>query len=313
MAVKYVAIDSGKYATKAVTLKPDRTERLLVFRTKMEETNRASAQGTSFLVEYEGKKYILGEQAEVGSSKSSKAELIHKVAVYTALARLVESGDEVVAAVGCPLQVFENAETKEQYKKYLFPKGQIDIKVNGTTKHFIVKNVLVLAESSGIIYLEEARYADRMVGVVDIGGLNINCCVYNKGVPVLSSLFTDDLGSNVLVSGLRKELSMKYGEDLPLFQMEEILIGGFLRDNMSPTGEFEGSRELIQTYKREHVEKIIRQLQENGWNLRTMELVFVGGASELLRKEITKRFPAAKLYEDAALLNVRGFLKALTE
>ena len=200
MAIKYVARDSGKFATKAVTLKPDRTERLLVFRTKMEETNRASAQGTSFLVEYEGKKYILGEQAEVASSKSSKAELIHKVAVYTALARLVESGDEVVAAVGCPLQVFENAETKEQYKRYLFPKGQIDIKVNGTTKHFTVKNTLVLAESSGIIYLEEAKYEDRMVGVVDIGGLNINCCVYNRGVPVLSSLFTDDLGSNVLVA-----------------------------------------------------------------------------------------------------------------
>lgn len=120
-------------------------------------------------------KCILGEQAEVASSKSSKAELHHKVAAYTALARLVESGDEVVAAVGCPQQVFENAETKEQYKRYLFPKCRIDIKVNGTTKHFTVKNVLVLAESSGIIYLEEARYADRMVGVVDIGGLNINC------------------------------------------------------------------------------------------------------------------------------------------
>lgn len=311
MAIKYVAIDSGKFATKAVTLKSDRTEKLLVFRTKMEETNRASVQGASFLVEYEEKKYILGEQVEVASFRSSKAELIHKVAVYTALTRLVESGDEVVAAVGCPLQVFENAETKEQYRRYLFPKGQIDIKVNGTTKHFTVKNVL--AENSGIIYLDEARYADRMVGVVDIGGLNINCCVYNRGVPVLSSLFTDDLGSNVLVSGLRKELSMKYSEDLPLFQMEEILGDGFLRDNMSPTGEFEGSRELIRTYKREHVGKIIRQLQENGWNLRTMELVFVGGASELLRKEITERFPAAKLYEDAAQLNVRGFLKALTE
>lgn len=55
MAIKYVAIDSGKFATKAVTLKSDRTEKLLVFRTRMEETNRASAQGTSFLVEYEGK------------------------------------------------------------------------------------------------------------------------------------------------------------------------------------------------------------------------------------------------------------------
>lgn len=313
MAVKYAAIDSGKFATKAVTLKPDRTERLLVFRTKMEETSRADAQGASFLVEYDGKRYILGEQAEVGSSRSSKAELLHKVAVHTALARLVESGDEVVAAVGCPLQVFENAEAREQYKRYLFPRGQVDIKVNGTAKHFTVRNVLVLAEGSGIIYLEEARYAGRMAGVVDIGGLNINCCVYNRGVPVLSSLFTDDLGSNVLVGGLRKELSMKYGEDLPLFQMEGILADGFLRDNMSPTGEFAGSRELIRAYKQEHVGKIIRQLQENGWNLRTMELVFVGGASELLRKEIAERFPAAKLYEDAALLNVRGFLKALTE
>ncbi len=106
---------------------------------------------------------------------------------------------------------------------------------------------------------------------------------------------------------------MKYGEDLPLFQMEEILGDGFLRDNMSPAGEFGGSRELIRTYKREHIEKIIRQLQENGWNLRIMELVFVGGASELLRKEITECFPAEKLYEDAVLLNMRGFPKALTE
>lgn len=114
------------------------------------------------------------------------------------------------------------------------------------------------------------------------------------------------------MSGLRKELSMKYGEDLPMFQMDEILGDGFLRDNMSPTGEFEGSRELIRTYKREHMGKIIHRLQENGWNLRIMELVFVGGASELLRKEITEHFPAAKLYEDVALLNVRGFLKALT-
>ena len=62
MAIKYVAIDSGKFATKAVTLKSDRTEKLLVFRTKMEETNRASVQGTSFLVEYEEKSIFLGNR-----------------------------------------------------------------------------------------------------------------------------------------------------------------------------------------------------------------------------------------------------------
>ena len=85
MAKKFLAIDPGKHSTKAKVLKPDKQEKFLTFRTKMEETNREFSQGDSFITCYEGKRYLIGEQAEVGSSKTSKAELIHKIATYTAI------------------------------------------------------------------------------------------------------------------------------------------------------------------------------------------------------------------------------------
>jgi len=77
----YITIDSGKYATKALLRKPDGTDKSLVFRTKIEETIKNEAQGNSYIVTYNGKRYLLGEQAGASSTsaKSSKAEELHKI------------------------------------------------------------------------------------------------------------------------------------------------------------------------------------------------------------------------------------------
>ena len=53
-------------------------------------------------------------------------------------------------------------------------------------RHPATANPEVLPESSGVIYLEQELCEKAAVGVIDIGGLNVNCCVYNKTVPVLS-------------------------------------------------------------------------------------------------------------------------------
>ena len=127
---RMIAIDSGKFATKAVMQKADGSERFLSFRTKLQETARTEVQGKSFIVEFGGKRYLLGEQAEVISSKTTKAEELHRIAAYTALAQLADTGDDIVVVIGCPLSVYENADSKKQYKEYMFPTRQIDIKVN---------------------------------------------------------------------------------------------------------------------------------------------------------------------------------------
>ena len=311
--MKFCAVDTGKFATKAVTLRPDGSERFITFQTKMEETLRTEAQGKSYIVEYKGKRYLIGEQAEASSAKLSKAEELHKISTYTALHQLANPNDNIVVALGCPLSVFENAEGKEAYKRYMFPERQIEIKVSGTTKRLNIMSVVVFPESSGIIYMDRGRYENASVGVIDIGGLNVNACIYNKTIPVLSTLFTENLGSNVLAQNLKNALATKYGEDIPQWMMEEILREGYLVDNTVSTGCQEGSKEFIMEFKKKHIQSIIKKCEANGWNLRLTRLVFTGGTSELLRNEILQVIPGAIICEEPEKVNVRGFLKAITE
>ena len=313
MSKRFLAIDPGKHSTKAMAMKPDGQVKFLTFRTKMEETNREFSQGDSFITCFEGKRYLVGDQAEVVSSKTSKAELIHKVAAYTAIHQLAESGDELEIAVGCPLSVFENRQLKKDYKNFLFPAKEISVAVNGTTKHFTISRVVVLPESAGILYSDGNDYRNMKVGIVDLGGLNVNGCVYDKTMPVISSLFTDNLGSNVLTQNLKRALEQKYGEDIPDYMLDDILHDGYLIDNMSPTGEFEGSREFISNFKKDHVQKVINKCNAMGWNLRTMRLVFVGGTTKLLSNEIKAALPGAIIAEEPEKANVKGFLKHITE
>ncbi len=309
---KFIAVDTGKFATKAVTLRGDGSERFITFRTKSEETQRSEAQGKSYIVEYKGKRYLVGEQAEVSSAKLTKAEDIHRISTYTAIHQLSSGDDTVVVAIGCPLSVFENPESKEAYKKYMFPDRQIEIKVNETTKKLTILSVIVFPESSGIIYLDR-KYESMSAGIIDIGGLNVNACVYNKTMPIISTLFTENLGSNVLAQNLKNALATKYGEDIPQWMMEDILRDGYVVDNMSSSGIREGSKEFIADFKKKHIESIIKKCEANGWNLRLTRLVFTGGTSELLRNEILQVIPGAIICVEPEKVNVRGFLKAITE
>lgn len=309
---KFIAVDTGKFATKAVTLRGDGSERFITFRTKSEETQRSEAQGKSYIVEYKGKRYLVGEQAEVSSAKLTKAEDIHRISTYTAIHQLSSGDDTVVVAIGCPLSVFENPESKEDYKKYMFPDRQIEIKVNETTKKLTILSVIVFPESSGIIYLDR-KYESMSAGIIDIGGLNVNACVYNKTMPIISTLFTENLGSNVLAQNLKNALATKYGEDIPQWMMEDILRDGYVVDNMSSSGIREGSKEFIADFKKKYIESIIKKCEANGWNLRLTRLVFTGGTSELLRNEILQVIPGAIICEEPEKVNVRGFLKAITE
>ena len=309
---KFIAVDTGKFATKAVTLRGDGSERFITFRTKSEETQRSEAQGKSYIVEYKGKRYLVGEQAEVSSAKLTKAEDIHRISTYTAIHQLANGDDTVVVAIGCPLSVFENPESKEAYKKYMFPDRQIEIKVNETTKKLTILSVIVFPESSGIIYLDR-KYESMSAGIIDIGGLNVNACVYNKTMPIISTLFTENLGSNVLAQNLKNALATKYGEDIPQWMMEDILREGYVVDNMESSGIREGSKEFIADFKKKHIESIIKKCEANGWNLRLTRLVFTGGTSELLRNEILQVIPGAIICEEPEKVNVRGFLKAITE
>ena len=125
---RIIAVDPGKFATKAAANRSDVVERFLTFRTKMEETLRTEAQGKSYVVQYEGKRYLLGEQAEVASAKSTKAEEIHRIATYTALHQLANGEDSIVVGVGVRFPFMKMQLRRKPTRNFCFRADRLKLK-----------------------------------------------------------------------------------------------------------------------------------------------------------------------------------------
>ena len=217
---KIVAVDPGKYATKAMTKNDDKIEKI-IFRTKMDDTREEkSSDSRSCVVKYKDHHVLIGEGAETVDYDKTKTKDIHKIATYTAIAQLCNNGDEITLVVGCPLIIFSNVEEREKYKEYMKGEGDIEIYLNGKKKHFTITKVIAAPESSGIIFKNVNKYKDKLIGVIDIGVLNTNCCIYDRLIPVKSTAFTTNLGANILRNELKQHLNSISRSKLTRLQME---------------------------------------------------------------------------------------------
>ena len=301
-----IAVDSVKYATKAVRRLASGEIKRMMFRTKMDETKETTiSDRKSCVVKIDGASYVVGDSAETVDYEKSKAKDIHRICAYTAVAKLLEKDEnEVVMAIGCPLSIFSNVEERANYRKYFMENTDISIIVNGEKKNFTIKNVVVCPESSGIIFGHHKEYKNAMIGVIDIGGLNTNCAVYNKLNPIKSTMFTTNLGANILTNDLKQLINSSFPEaNIQDWQMENIIATGYIKSHK------EASAELISKFFEKHLKNILDECKRKGWDLSNLDLVFVGGGSKLLEKEI-KKFTAdgTVISSSAEWDNAEGFL-----
>ena len=56
------------------------------------------------------------------------------------------------------------------------------------------KKVQVLPEGMGVVFLHPEKYGKNIFGLVDIGGLNCNCVMFQDNLPLIGSMFTNGLG-----------------------------------------------------------------------------------------------------------------------
>ena len=318
---RIIAIDSGKFATKAAMQKANGEIKMLSFRSKMDQKGVSGVLTTSesktFSVEYEGKKYIVGEGAETSDdSNTTKNDEFHKILTYAAIAQLVDNGDVVTVSVGCPLYIYNNAEASQKYKDSLLPKGrQINITVAGVEKMFVIKKGMVFPEGAGVILLNstDPDIRDEIVGVIDIGGLNCNCCIYKKLTPITLSMFTNNLGGNIMTNNIRQRLEEEFAGDMIRKSiMEQAIPRGFINGTADVK---ERSKRVIAEGRKDHIKAILADCAERQWNVKMMPVIFTGGTSYLLKNEIAEACETAQLdliTEDIAFANVKGFLRIMT-
>ncbi len=320
MARRYIAVDCGKADTKICIQNTDgsATKKILPTRMSavsgMEDIQRLSGENV-YTVGYDGQEYVICSEKSRVEDSNSKKTLMHKIMTLSAIALNVNNDDYVNVAIGCPLDRFADKEERSAYCDFILPHGRVDITINGNEKHFVLDKRMVLPESYGPMFLFKDRFDSKTVGVIDIGGFNVNGCYFNDGKLVPDYNITNQYGKrhivNEIIGGLRKVFEYTFSAQ----EVEVILKNGYVTFNSGTPEEIEESRnksaKVINDKISEYLDRIIQDCAERNWGVRFCSFIFIGGTSEMIRKHIEAKYPTAFIPEDWNFINAQGFLKQL--
>ncbi len=318
-----MAVDSGKADTKVCTKLNDNAVAKRTFPTRVEEKDddkclatMTGVSDTGIIVEYDGKIYGVGDivssDDSFTSNQNSKNDILHKISTLTAIAGSVNNDEQVNVAIGCPIEVFMSKVNREKYLNNMLPAGRIDITINGISKHFTITKKLVLPESLGVVFARPRLFEDKYAGIIDIGGLNVNSAAVNEVQIVAEACFTEKLGRRTIEKAVKDYAEVKYETTFSMSEVNTFVNKGYIHDNADEEAE-EESRQFIAGVLNDHLNRISKACESHGWNLRNMNLIFIGGTSIILRDLIKEAYPKAVIVDNANYVNAQGFLTKFCE
>jgi len=299
-----MVVDPGKHTTKAIMLQGNKRTS---FRTKyFDNTNEIDAHGESYSVTYEGKKFIVGEQAEESSYDVSKTNLLHKLVAYVAITQLAENGSTIQLVINCPVSIYKNKSLRDDYKNYIFNRGHFDIVVDGEQYSYDFENILVLPEDYGVVYKYPNLFKRKRVALIGLGGLNMNFMIVNNLTPEITTMFTVNHGGNELETNIINELNSKFALNLDHKDAPYILDNKGLKVRGKVDKE---SEEVVGKAIADFFAGVLQETKKQGHNLDMLDVVFVGGTSEAIQDHIESTIKHVTVVNDAQWVAVEGSLR----
>lgn len=333
---RYVAIDSGKFATKVAEYIPGEKEdqdtvKVFSIRTKASEGDfRDDAiEANTVVVNIDGETYKIGngargEGAELDTNKKSD---VHRLCTLTALAYLAsdnsEDPDEFCVAIGLPAKDWSVVSKRIDYKDYILPEGEVNISIKKRStspvkeKKFKIAQRYVFPESIGALFMDETinRITPTTItGVIDLGNLNLNATLWQGVEPVLDKSATAELGGAILIQELSQEVSAN------IATCDELITANILKseDRCLPASanltedQIEESRKLIKRVLLQHAEKVKRVCRARNWSLDVTNIIAIGGTSKDLEEELKQTFGNnIVVLKDSTYCNALGYLRML--
>ncbi len=333
---RFIAVDSGKFATKVATYNPMKKRiRKCHFRTKVGKGDfRDDAiEAQTIVTEINGQVYKVGEGADGGEAEltTSKDTETHKICTLVAIALFCSSNevDEVNVAVGLTAQEWHEVSTREDYKADILPEGEICVKVkNHSTapiieKRFIIKTRKAFPESIGALFMDDSPVTgkNKFVGVLDIGNLNLNATFWQGTDYEGKDSITAELGGKILIQTLAQRLSSELkircneknvAEALFTNPNRALSADGVLDEQRKQYIE-EESKKIITRELREHALLIKAECDAKRWSMELTRIVVIGGTGKLLGRELTEVFGNVTVLNESEYCNVLGYLRILCQ
>lgn len=285
--------DNGKNSCKYII----DNERYIV-ESKIEEGISTFGEET---LKFEGKNYIIGDEASDYNYTFTKNNLHHKLMIYYCLARHARENEKIDLIIGCPLSTYINKEEQDKYSKYIMNDGKpITVEYKGKEKTFTINSVVVAPENIGG-YINDFNISKRQIrGVVDIGGLNINCGIYDKGKPVKDKMFTLNLGIHILIKNIQQAVLREKENFINNYMCKHLLL------NMHDLDE--DLYKIFDMECKKFVKLIKKSLIKNEWELEHLNMRFIGGGSIILEDYIEQEFKKPYIEKDI-FANCEAFRK----
>ncbi|WP_027309297.1 ParM/StbA family protein [Caloramator sp. ALD01] len=295
--MKLAAIDNGYWATKVFT-----KDKQFSFRSKIEKANDNLSLNNTMRFFFNDIDYLVGEGATMSNIEYDKtSNELHKICTYAALANLSNFNlNEFYLVVGYPLNIYING--AESFAEYIKTNNFIATELNGETKLFKIVDVTVFPQCAGAAYVYPEKFKNNVVGIIDIGGLTVNGCIFDNYNLIRESMFTENLGSIVLFNKIKKALDVEFGMNIQEYEIPQIIQFG-LRAYQ------EKSLQIINEITNNHVEEIKKVARMNKWNIENLEIMFIGGTSLILKEYLKRTFPFGEISLDPINDNVKGFYR----
>lgn len=299
---KLVAIDNGYWSTKVFT-----NDNQFFFRSKYEKTDDTFNKNNTYSLFYEEESYIVGDGATQDNIDYDKTQNeLAKICTYTALSKISNCvGTNFNLMVGYPLKLYST--NKEIFADYLKTDGFIDCEINSEKKVFNVSNVIVLPQGAGALYSDVNRFKNKIIAILDIGGLTVNGCIFDNLNLIRNTIFTEDLGIFILYNEIKKALDSQFGINIQEYEIPDIVRYGLKMNNGKYKNE---SLITVNEVMQKHVEDIKKICKKNKWNIGNLEILLIGGGSLVLKNQLLNQIPYSSLTENPLNDNVKGFYKA---
>jgi plasmid segregation protein ParM len=293
--MQLVAIDNGYDSTKVWT-----QNKYFSFKSRFEKANDTLNNNNTMNFRYADEDYLVGEGATMDNLELDKcSNELHRICTYTSLAKLSNyMGTEFNIVVGYPLNIY--SANKDSFANYLKTQDFIETQLNYEIKVFKVNQCIVFPQGAGALYVNPERYKNKIIAIVDIGGLTINGCIFDNLNLIRKSIFTETLGSKILFNKVKKALESKLGMNIQEYEMPSILKHGLKKYT-------EESMKIKNEVLFNHIDELKRIMRVNNWNYENLDILLVGGGSLLLEECLKKVFPQSIISEDPIYDNAKGF------
>ncbi len=325
---RFVAIDSGKDATKVAEYFPEKGKiKKFNIPTRVSDGDfRDDAiEKSTVIVSIDGNCYKVGGGARgAGASlETNKQTDVHRICTLTALAYLASANeeDEFYVATGLPAKDWAVVSKRMDFKDYILPEGKMTFEIKPRSqdpvkkKTFTISNRFVFPESIGALFMDETLEStteDTITGVIDIGNLNLNATLWRGTELLQDQSTTAEYGGAVLVQELSQELSAK------VTYCDELIALKALAERTLPEGlglteeQVEASKKTIARVIKTHAEKVKRACRSRGWSLDVMRIIAIGGTSEAIAPELQEEFgKSLTVLSDATYCNALGYLRMM--